>query len=91
MAYGFPKQEKWIYENLEKIPVKCAMGVGGAFDYISGKVPRAPSLVRSLGFEWLYRLIIEPWRWRRHLALIEFVYLVIKEKLDMAVSSRYER
>lgn len=91
VAFGFPKQEKWIYENLNKIPVKVAMGVGGAFDYISGKVPRAPKLVRDLGFEWLYRLIVQPWRWRRQLALLEFVYLAIKEKLSMVVSSSHKQ
>lgn len=81
VAYGFPKQEKWMAENLDKIPVKVVMGVGGAFDYISGNVPRAPRLVRQLGFEWLYRLVKQPWRWKRQLALIEFGWLVLKEKL----------
>lgn len=82
VAFGFPKQEMWMAENLNKIPVKVAMGVGGAFDYISGNVPRAPVFVRNLGFEWLYRLIRQPWRWKRQLALIEFGYLVLKEKLS---------
>ncbi|HZE86672.1 MAG TPA: WecB/TagA/CpsF family glycosyltransferase, partial [Methylomirabilota bacterium] len=45
VAFGFPKQEEWIYENLPNLPVKAAMGVGGAFDYISGSVPRAPRFV----------------------------------------------
>ena len=58
------------------------MGVGGAFDYISGRVPRAPRWVRSIGFEWLFRLLIEPWRIKRQLVLLEFVWLVIKEKLS---------
>lgn len=79
VAFGYPKQEEWIYKNLEKIPVKAAMGVGGAFDYISGEVRRAPFMVRAIGFEWLYRLFKEPWRWRRQLALITFVKLVGKE------------
>lgn len=80
VAYGFPKQEEWIYDNLAKLPVKAAMGVGGAFDYLSGSVPRAPKLMRKLGFEWLYRLIIQPWRLRRQLALGTFLYLTLKEK-----------
>lgn len=80
VAFGHPKQEEWIYENLEHLPVKVAMGVGGAFDYISGQVHRAPYMVRAMGFEWLYRLIKEPWRWRRQLALPRFVWLVLKEK-----------
>ncbi len=60
VAYGAPKQEEWIAENLEKLPVGIMMGVGGALDYISGVVPRAPKLIRQIGLEWLYRLIREP-------------------------------
>ena len=77
VAFGHPKQEKWIAENLRKIPVKVAMGVGGSFDYISGKVPRAPKLLQSLGLEWLFRLIIQPWRIKRQIKLLEYVWLVL--------------
>lgn len=77
VALGAPKQEKWIAENLEKLPVKAAMGVGGALDYISGAVPRAPRLIRNLGFEWLFRLVIQPWRLKRQLRLITFIKLMI--------------
>lgn len=83
VAYGFPKQEEWIAENLPHIPVTCAMGVGGAFDIISGRVPRAPKLVRSLGLEWLFRLIVQPWRWKRQLVLVRYVILIFKEYLKM--------
>lgn len=66
VAFGHTKQEKWMYENLPHLPsVRIAMGVGGAFDYISGKVKRAPPWMRSLGLEWLYRVIKEPWRIKR--------------------------
>ena len=82
VAFGIPKQEEWIYDNLQKLPVKAAMGVGGAFDFLSGSVPRAPFLVRFFGFEWLFRLIVQPWRWKRQLALIEFIVLVFKEKFS---------
>jgi N-acetylglucosaminyldiphosphoundecaprenol N-acetyl-beta-D-mannosaminyltransferase len=82
VAFGAPKQEFWINENLEKIPVKIAIGVGGAFDYISGKIPRAPFFVRKLGMEWLFRLIIQPWRIKRQLSLIQFIWLVVKEKFS---------
>ena len=81
VAFGAPKQEFWINENLNKIPVKIAIGVGGAFDHISGKVPRAPLIIRRLGMEWLFRLIVQPWRFKRQLALIEFIWLVLKERL----------
>jgi len=79
VAYGAPKQEEWIAENLEKLPVKAAMGVGGAFDYLSGRVPRAPKIIRMIGLEWLFRLVIQPWRIWRQLSLIMFIYLVCKE------------
>ncbi|MDO8658833.1 MAG: WecB/TagA/CpsF family glycosyltransferase [Candidatus Levybacteria bacterium] len=80
VAFGFPKQEEWIAQNLDKIPVKMAMGVGGAFDYISGNVRRAPVWIRNIGLEWLYRLIRQPWRIKRQLALLEFIFLVLKKK-----------
>lgn len=77
VAFGQVKQEKWIAQNLSKIPVKVAMGVGGAFDYLSGSIPRAPGWIRSLGLEWLFRLIIQPWRIKRFGALVKFVWLVL--------------
>lgn len=80
VAFGSPKQEIWIYENLEKLPVKVVVGVGGAFDFISGKVKRAPAFIRNMGFEWLFRLISQPWRAKRQTALIKFIYLVLKER-----------
>lgn len=80
VAYGFPKQEKWVFENLNKIPVKVAMVVGGAFDVWSGNLVRSPKIIQVIGFEWLFRLAIQPWRIKRQLALLEFVWLVVKEK-----------
>ncbi|PIT87774.1 MAG: glycosyltransferase [Candidatus Magasanikbacteria bacterium CG10_big_fil_rev_8_21_14_0_10_40_10] len=63
VAFGHGKQEKWIYQNLAGLPsVKIAMGVGGAFDYVSGHVRRAPAWMRRMGLEWLFRLILQPWR-----------------------------
>lgn len=82
VAFGAPKQEFWISENLDKIPVKIAIGVGGAFDYISGRVGRAPSWMQNIGLEWMYRLIRQPWRLKRQFSLLRFIWLVIKEKLS---------
>ncbi|HWY79893.1 MAG TPA: WecB/TagA/CpsF family glycosyltransferase, partial [Candidatus Sulfotelmatobacter sp.] len=79
VAYGVPKQEEWIYKNLQKLPVKAAMGVGGSFDFLSGTVRRAPFIIRYAGLEWLFRLIVQPWRWKRQLALIEFIFFVFKD------------
>lgn len=81
VAFGFPKQEEWMAAMLGKIPVRVMMGVGGAFDYISGNVKRAPFIIRLFGFEWLYRLIRQPWRIRRQFSLIQFVFLLLKERL----------
>lgn len=77
VAFGQVKQEKWIANNLDKIPVKLAMGVGGAFDYLSGRVPRAPKWVRRSGLEWLFRLVIQPWRVKRQLSLIKYLFMLI--------------
>lgn len=82
VAYGAPWQEKWIGDNLPQLKVKVAMGVGGAFDYLAGKVKRAPFWIRKIGLEWFWRLLNQPWRLRRQLALIKFVYLVIRERFN---------
>jgi len=81
VAFGFPKQELWMAEHVGKVPVKVMMGVGGAFDYLSGEIPRAPAALRVVGLEWLFRLVIQPWRLRRQVALLSFVVLVIRERL----------
>jgi N-acetylglucosaminyldiphosphoundecaprenol N-acetyl-beta-D-mannosaminyltransferase len=80
VALGMGKQEKWIYENLATLPsVKVAMGVGGSFDFISGRIKRAPLLMRKLRLEWLYRLIQEPKRLGRIFnATAVFIFLFWK-------------
>lgn len=80
VALGSPKQEQWIHDHLEELPVKVVMGVGGSFDMISGKVRRSPRIFQQLGLEWFWRLMIQPWRIKRQLKLIEFVWLVLREK-----------
>ena len=77
VGFGPPKQEKWIAKNLDKISVRIAMAVGGSLDYLSGTVPRAPKLIRKIGLEWFFRLIREPWRIKRQLALIEYLRLLM--------------
>jgi N-acetylglucosaminyldiphosphoundecaprenol N-acetyl-beta-D-mannosaminyltransferase len=77
VAYGAPQQDLWIKRNLGRLEVPVAMGVGGAFDFISGKAKRAPGWMQRWGLEWLHRLLHEPWRWRRMLALPKFVWLVL--------------
>jgi N-acetylglucosaminyldiphosphoundecaprenol N-acetyl-beta-D-mannosaminyltransferase len=65
VAYGPVKQEKWIAENLPKLNVKLAIGLGGTFDYIAGKQSSPPKSIRSLGLEWFYRLLTQPRRLKR--------------------------
>lgn len=80
VALGAPKQEKWIYENRDKLKAKVAIGVGGSFDVIAGKVTRAPEIYRKLGLEWFYRLLKEPWRYKRMMALPKFAVKVLFSK-----------
>jgi N-acetylglucosaminyldiphosphoundecaprenol N-acetyl-beta-D-mannosaminyltransferase len=77
VAYGAPKQEYWLDRNLVALGIPVGIGVGGVFDYVSGAVPRAPAWVRRLHFEWSYRLISQPWRWRRQMALPLFAALAL--------------
>ncbi len=80
VAYGHRYQEKWIARNLGTLDVSVAVGVGGAFDFISCYIPRAPSWMRRAGLEWLFRLYQQPWRWKRIFkAVIVFPLLVIKD------------
>lgn len=88
VAFGAPIQEEWMYENIQKQDIFCAMGVGGSFDFISGRVSRAPEPVRRVGLEWLYRLLVQPRRWRRQLALIAFIKLVLKAKWSSKTISK---
>lgn len=82
VALGAPDQERWIIEHFDLLQtnqVKIAVAVGGSFDFIFAKVARAPQLWQKIGLEWLWRLIKQPWRGKRQLRLIEFIYLLIRE------------
>lgn len=81
VAFGFPKQEIWMSMHINKVPVRMMIGVGGAFDYYSGNVIRAPGRIRAIGGEWLFRLITQPWRWKRQLALVKFIGLIVRERV----------
>ena len=82
VAYGMPAQERWLARNLPALPsVVVAIGVGGVFDQLAGRVRVPPALVHAIGFEWLWRLIFEPRRWRRQRVLPVFVALVVRERL----------
>jgi N-acetylglucosaminyldiphosphoundecaprenol N-acetyl-beta-D-mannosaminyltransferase len=82
IAYQPPKQEIWIADNLQKLSVKVAIGLGGTFDYLSGLRSPAPDWMHKMGLEWLWRLITQPWRikrmWR---ALVAFSLIILRYKL----------
>lgn len=81
-ALGHGRQEQVAKELLNKFPnIVLAMGVGGAFDFLSGKIARAPRFLRILGLEWLFRLFKQPWRFKRIWnATVVFLFLILKEK-----------
>jgi N-acetylglucosaminyldiphosphoundecaprenol N-acetyl-beta-D-mannosaminyltransferase len=81
VAYGPPKQDLWIARTQERLQIPLAIGVGGTFDFIAGRRKRAPGWVQHLGFEWLYRLVLEPTRWRRMLTLPQFAAAIFYERL----------
>jgi N-acetylglucosaminyldiphosphoundecaprenol N-acetyl-beta-D-mannosaminyltransferase len=78
MAYGAPAQEMWFERLKDRLGVSVAIGVGGAFDYLTGRVPRAPAWMRSAGLEWLARLARQPWRIRRMAVLPVYALKVLR-------------
>ena len=78
VAFGAPKQELWIDRLKDQLDVSVAIGVGGAFDYLTGRVPRAPMWMRRAGLEWLHRLARQPWRARRMVVLPVFALKVLR-------------
>lgn len=83
VALGHGKQERWIRHHLERLPgVRIAIGVGGTFDFLAGEVWRAPQMIRALHLEWLWRLIIQPWRFPRIFeATFVFLWMVLKKRM----------
>jgi N-acetylglucosaminyldiphosphoundecaprenol N-acetyl-beta-D-mannosaminyltransferase len=80
VCLGAPKQEIWIDENIDKLDVKLAIGLGGAIDVLAGEVKRAPVAWQKMGLEWLYRVIKEPKRIRRLGAIPLFLWRVLWQK-----------
>ena len=82
VAYGMPKQERWIARNLTALPgVHVAIGVGGVFDQLAGVQKVPPAALHAIGLEWLWRLVREPRRWRRQRVLPQFALLVLRKRL----------
>jgi N-acetylglucosaminyldiphosphoundecaprenol N-acetyl-beta-D-mannosaminyltransferase len=80
VAYGVPAEEQWIARNRERLGVPVMVGVGGSFDFVAGVTQRAPVWMRRVGLEWLYRLLREPWRWRRQSVLPRYVGLMLRQR-----------
>ncbi|MBW2004973.1 MAG: WecB/TagA/CpsF family glycosyltransferase [Deltaproteobacteria bacterium] len=85
VGLGAPKQEKWMFDHLEKIEAPIMMGVGAAFDFHSGHKKWAPRWIRIIGLEWLYRIFTGGkrvfWRNLKHESM--FVYLLVKQKIRL--------
>lgn len=77
VCLGAPKQEKWIYDNRDKLDVRVAMGLGGSLDTLTGVLKRAPESWQKLGLEWAYRLVCDPKRIIRMTALPRFALTVL--------------
>lgn len=80
---GVPKQEQWLARNLPRLGAVAGIGVGGSFDVISGSLKRAPLFLQKIGCEWLFRLVQEPWRFRRDLDLFSFILLVLATRVGI--------
>jgi N-acetylglucosaminyldiphosphoundecaprenol N-acetyl-beta-D-mannosaminyltransferase len=81
VAYGHPAQDLWIARNQELLNVRLAIGVGGTFDELIGLVPQAPIWMHKIGLKWLWRLIKQPWRYKRIMtAVIKFPLAVLRSR-----------
>jgi N-acetylglucosaminyldiphosphoundecaprenol N-acetyl-beta-D-mannosaminyltransferase len=80
VALGFPRQEQWIAKHIDQFSHGLFMGVGGSIDVLAGEVQRAPRIWQKLNLEWFYRLISQPSRWRRMLAIPRFIIQIFKLK-----------
>ena len=80
-AMGQPRQEKWIYSHRQSLGPMLCVGVGGAFDVLSGKLNRAPVFMQKIGLEWLYRTLQEPGRWKKNIKLVTFMLKIFATRL----------
>ncbi len=80
VGLGAPKQEHWIHEHVHELNCKVIMGIGGSIDVFAGTASLAPEFMRKTGFEWLYRLVKEPSRYKRMMDLPRFMLLTLKTR-----------
>lgn len=82
-AMGQPRQERWVMLHRKRLGSVLAVGVGGAFDVMAGKLTRAPVWVQKIGFEWLYRMLQEPSRWKRNIKLVTFMLRILASRAGL--------
>lgn len=97
IGLGAPKQEWYMrsllaeLKTIRQLPPVMVMAVGGSFDILAGVTPRAHTVLRTLGLEWFWRLLLEPWRIWRQRSLITFLFLICLEKLrQLGISTRHD-
>ncbi|MDO5041779.1 MAG: WecB/TagA/CpsF family glycosyltransferase, partial [Peptoniphilus sp.] len=80
VGMGVPKQDIFVYENMDKYKIPVSFSIGGTIDFIAGKQKRAPGWIRKIGFEWLYRLVKDPKRMFKRYIIddIKIIKLVFK-------------
>jgi N-acetylglucosaminyldiphosphoundecaprenol N-acetyl-beta-D-mannosaminyltransferase len=81
VCFGPVKQEMWIAQNADnlfRLGVRCAIGLGGTLDFVSGRKRRAPKWIQAIGAEWLFRLITEPARLGRTAKMFKMPYFMSK-------------
>ena len=81
VCLGAPKQEIWMLRNRSALKVGLMAGLGGSLDVFAGTVKRAPAFFQKLGLEWFYRLVKEPWRFRRMMKLPKFLFACIGKRI----------
>ncbi len=81
-ALGMPAQEKWLDSQRGTLDGLLCVGVGGSFDVYAGVLKRAPKFWQKIGCEWLYRLLQEPWRFKRDMGLFVFVLMILRERFN---------
>jgi len=86
LGLSAPKQERWIYKNINKLNIKMACGIGAVFNFYSGYIKRAPKWMQNIGLEWVYRIIVEPKRLLKKYSVYntKFMLLVAKDILRRA-------
>ena len=80
VAFGAPWQEKWLAQNFNALNIRVGMVVGGALNMIVDPTLRPPGFMTRSGLDWMYRLLRQPWRIKRQMALLRFALLILRER-----------